>query len=293
MWCNRFPCDHQVILESCPLLLRKDWADSRTWWSARTFSSHAVCIVVFPPSLPLKLPSFQGTGTTEYWMSRGWEVLQHFLRRSSPRSTWHGITGCVPLLLRSRPQKDQWSRGTCWACYFAFFIFSHSSSFPLASHTMSLNIEHECLWNPLDHTFSESPPEIRCCESFANLPPEEIFLWIPLNLVLPRFIGIWSHSPRTQHRVAKDVDLGIDVLISSIWSKKLSCSSPRRIFVHFWNSRRSHFRNESFIGSHCWSCTDFSDLFALTFSKSEEADSAVSTACGFPQALLVRGVGLW
>ena len=44
------------------------------------------CIVdVFPPALLLNSP-LQRAGTSEYWMTGIFEILQHFLRRSIPRS---------------------------------------------------------------------------------------------------------------------------------------------------------------------------------------------------------------
>ena len=160
-------------------------------------------------------------------------------------------------------------------------IFHISFSFPSASCTMSLNIDMKTnlSWksggshcnSPI--VFLNLLENTRCLESCENLPlelhrlsinsmqfAEEVCLWIPLNLFLLGSNRIVSYSPQAQHRVGKDVELGIGVLICSTvqqtrrytpWilgvnqvytsslclttdqlfhiPEKLSCSSPRRI----------------------------------------------------------------
>ena len=101
------------------------------------------------------LSSLQSTGTTEYRMTGSCEILQHFLRSSIPRSIWFAIVSSVPLLFRSRPKKDQWPRGNLSAySLIVLEFFTHNSSFPFASHTMSLNIDRRwsSLWSSLVHT---------------------------------------------------------------------------------------------------------------------------------------------
>ena len=70
------------------------------------------------------------------------ESQQHFLCNSVPRSIWFVIVSSVPLLFRSRPGKDQSPRGNLRAyCVLSLNCFSHISSYPFASHAMSLNID--------------------------------------------------------------------------------------------------------------------------------------------------------
>ena len=138
--------DHRIILESDPLLLRKDWADWRRW-----------------PSL----------GATEHCHYLLWNVLFSFLLLCvlivlPPRHWYNGILG-DPIFgnfALFSPQSDPNIRLVCYCMWRTtsflnqvlqgktndreeffqriiqlFFVFSYNSSFPFTSHTGSLNID--------------------------------------------------------------------------------------------------------------------------------------------------------
>ena len=112
-----------------------------------------------------QLSSLQGIGTTECWVTRILEILQHFLRRSTPRSTWYAIVSSVPSLFWSGPQerpmtaKKIFERIRQLLLNF-FHIILHFRSHPV-QWRWTLRWRWSCLWNPLNHTvirpsFSES-----------------------------------------------------------------------------------------------------------------------------------------
>ena len=121
--------------------------------------------------------------------------------------------------------------------------------FLFASHTVSLNIDMKMILPvKVSGSHCDSPiiflhliEDARCRESWEDLPlelhgfsinsiqfAEVIDFWIPLNLFLPGSNKIGSRSPQAQHRVGKDRDLGIGVLISSTLQQ--ACRCPPKIF---------------------------------------------------------------
>ena len=90
--------DQLVILQLCPLLLRKDWADWRRWPSREATQCFCVlplkCIDVFPFLCFLFLVSYRMTGFCE--------VLQHFFLQFDSKTIRFAIVSSAPLLFRSR-----------------------------------------------------------------------------------------------------------------------------------------------------------------------------------------------
>ena len=99
------------------------------------------CIDVFLPPLLLNSPLSKALVPRNIGSC---EVEQHFLNNQVPRSIWFAIVRSVPLLFTSRPEERPMNdREGIFQDNFlnVFELFSHYSSFPLTSHTMSFNID--------------------------------------------------------------------------------------------------------------------------------------------------------
>ena len=183
-----------------------------------TFSSHAVkWIVVFTPSLLLNWPFSRAlvqrnTKTTRFLSSPAFSPLFasniHLICHRKFRTTFSRIQA---------PGKTN-DRRNCRAFSATLFeLISHNFSLPLASHSMSLNIDmrmilslksagSHCNSPILFRIFFE---DSRCLESWENLPlelhrlsinliqfTEQVGLWIPLNLVFQDWLGSSPILPR-------------------------------------------------------------------------------------------------
>ena len=117
--------------------------DDHFFRSNWTLSSLAVkCIVVLPPPLLLNFPLSRVLVQRKI----GWPNL------SKLSSIFSAVRSKDPLGLQlyvayrffcePSPRKDQWLRRNCRAYSSTLFeLFSHNSAFPVAPHSMSLNID--------------------------------------------------------------------------------------------------------------------------------------------------------
>ena len=173
-------------------------------------------------------------------MTRFWEVLQHFLRSSIPRSIMFANVSSVPLLFRSRPQewpmtaRESFSiLSNCLWIIFAQFIIAFCIPHNVVKHWHEDDPACEVLWFTLIlHHLLNLIEDSHCSDSWCNLPLEfhrlsinsiqffeRIVVRIPLNLLLPGFDRIASHLSLTEYRVGEDVGLGNAMLRSSTVQK--------------------------------------------------------------------------
>ena len=125
--------DQLVILQSCPLLLRRYWADWRWWPFGEATQCFGCCHCSVLTSFHFLCFLILLSPRHWYRGKKGWSVSAKF------SSIFSAVRFQDPLLFRSR--KDQWPRGNLSAySLIVLESFTHNSSFPFASHTMSFNI---------------------------------------------------------------------------------------------------------------------------------------------------------
>ena len=250
--------DLPVILESYPLLHREDWADWQTWPSPRsncTFSSHTVkCIVVFRPSLLLICPYSRAPVQRK----KKDDQISQSSAAFSPLFVSNIHMECHRKFRTtfSDPgtRKDQWLREI-----FERFLQHFSNYFRIILHfllppiqSMSLNIDMKIVlslkpagshcnsptlfWISLKIAVVSNPGRI-FHSNFIQF--EEVGLWIPLNLVLPRLIGIVPDTAPSQKRRRPwqwridELDCAINSSISTLIIGSQSGLYQKPLFDHW------------------------------------------------------------